>query len=91
MKTMVDFEKPSVDEAFKHYWELLDLRQKKSVLEMVKTFVDEEEVDEAFLTEYNKDIDEALKQYERGETYTHEEAVLILNERRLNYGKNKMD
>lgn len=90
METLL--EKPSVDEAFKYYWNLLGLRQKESLLTMVKTFVEEEElVDEAFLTEYNKDIDEALADYERGEYYTQEQVEQMVQERRENYGKSKVD
>ena len=53
----------------------LDETQKKSLLEMLKTFVkgQEKKSTRISIEQYNKEIDEAIARVEAGEYYTHEE------------------
>ena len=53
----------------------LDETQKKSLLEMLKTFVkgQEKKSTRISIEQYNKEIDEAIARVEGGEYYTHEE------------------
>jgi hypothetical protein len=53
----------------------LDEAQKKSVLEMHKTFIKGQGKKGARISieQYNKEIDEAIARVEAGEYYTHEE------------------
>ena len=53
----------------------LDETQKKSLLEMLKTFVKGQEKKSARISieQYNKEIDEAIARVEAGEYYTQEE------------------
>jgi len=57
------------------YIHQLDDAEKKSVLQMLKTFVRgrEKEVSRISIDQYNKEIDEAIARVEAGEFYTHEE------------------
>jgi hypothetical protein len=53
----------------------LDEAEKKSVLQMLKTFLKgrEKKVPRISIEQYNKEIDEAVARVEEGEYYTHEE------------------
>ena len=53
----------------------LDETQKKSLLEMLKTFVkgQEKKSTRISIEQYNKEIDEAIARVEAGEFYTQEE------------------
>jgi hypothetical protein len=53
----------------------LDEAEKKSVLQMLKTFVKGREVNVPRITieQYNREIDEAIARVESGEFYTQEE------------------
>jgi hypothetical protein len=53
----------------------LDEAEKKSVLQMLKTFLKgrEKKVPRISIEQYNKEIDEAIARVEAGEYYTHEE------------------
>jgi hypothetical protein len=55
----------------------LDDAEKKSVLQMLKTFVKGREgtVSRIGIEEYNQELKEAEAEYERGEYLTHEEFV----------------
>ena len=60
------------------YLLMLNDAEKKSVLEMIKTFLGSRNVgmgERISIEEYNKEIDEAEAAIERGEFYTHEEVV----------------
>jgi hypothetical protein len=54
----------------------LDEAEKKSVLQMLKTFVKGRDVKASRITieQYNREIDEAIARVESGEFYTQEEA-----------------
>lgn len=53
----------------------LNEAEKKSVLQMIKTFVNGREAfaSEVSIEQYNKEIDEAIARVENGEFYTQEE------------------
>jgi hypothetical protein len=53
----------------------LDEAEKKSVLQMLKTFLKgrEKNLPRISIEQYNKEIDEAIARVEAGEYYTHEE------------------
>ena len=53
----------------------LDEAEKKSVLQMLKTFLKgrEKNLPQISIEQYNKEIDEAIARVEAGEYYTHEE------------------
>ena len=53
----------------------LDEAEKKSVLQMLKTFLKgrEKKLPRISIEQYNKEIDEAIARVEAGEYYTHEE------------------
>ncbi len=54
----------------------LDEAEKKSVLQMLKTFLKGrgKKLPPISIEQYNKEIDEAIARVEAGEYYTHEEA-----------------
>jgi hypothetical protein len=69
----------SIDKELKQFWPKLTVAQKEAVLTVVKTYVapqgheflpDETEVT---IDEYNREIDEAMAEIDRGEFYTNEE------------------
>jgi len=53
----------------------LDEAEKKSVLQMLKTFLKgrEKNIPRISIEQYNKEIDEAIARVEAGEYYTHED------------------
>ena len=59
------------------YFLQLNDSEKKSVLEMVKSFLkDKKDIPERIsIEQYNKEIDEAMEEVKRGEVFTHEEVV----------------
>jgi predicted transcriptional regulator len=68
-------------ELFKYILQL-DEAEKKSVLQMLKTFVKGRDVKATRITieQYSKEIDEAIARVEAGEFYTHEEAERMAKE-----------
>ena len=56
------------------YFLQLDEAEKKSILQMLKTFVKgrEKKTTRISVKQYNKEIDEAIARVEAGEFYTHE-------------------
>lgn len=57
------------------YFLQLDEAEKKSVLQMLKTFVKgrEKKAAQISIEQYNKEIDDAIARVEGGEFYNHEE------------------
>ena len=53
----------------------LDEAEKRSVLQMLKTFLKGRQIKAPHVSieQYNKEIDEAIARVEKGEYYTHEE------------------
>jgi len=66
-----------IDEEMNIYFMQLSLAEKKSVVQMIKTFLhrSKKEAVNIDLEEYNNEIDEAMAEVERGEFYTHDEVV----------------
>ena len=65
----------ALDQELVYYMFQLDEAEKKSVLQMLKTFVKgrEKNTDRITIEQYNKEIDEAIARVEAGEFFTHEE------------------
>ncbi len=59
------------------YFMQLNAAEKKSILQMLKTFVKGrgQKIERISVEQYNQEIDEALAEVEAGEVYTHEEVV----------------
>ena len=53
-----------------HYFMQLDETEKKSVLQLIKTFLKNrgEDIEPISIEQYNEEIDEAMKEVKRGET-----------------------
>ena len=60
----------------------LDEAEKKSVLQMLKTFLKgrEKSLPRISIEQYNKEIDEAIARVEAGDYYTHEEVERMAKE-----------
>jgi hypothetical protein len=59
------------------YIKKLNTDQKKSLLQFIKTIFSGKEEEAMTVEQYNKELDEAVAELERGESYTHEEAIEI--------------
>jgi len=72
----------ALDQELFRYILQLDEAEKKSVLQMLKTFLKDRQVSGARITvaQYNKEIDEAIARVEAGEFYTEEEAARMAKE-----------
>ena len=60
------------------YLLMLNDAEKKSVLELIKTFLGSRKVDaeeRISIEEYNKEIDEAMTRMDSGEFYSHDEVM----------------
>ena len=66
-----------LDKEMFNYFTRLNEAEKKSVVQMLKTFLNgrEETSVRISIEQYNKEIDEAMKEIKDGEVYTHEEVV----------------
>lgn len=66
-----------IDEEMFSYFTRLNDAEKKSLVQMLKTFLKgrEEISGHISIEQYNKEIDEAMEEIKRGEVYTHEEVV----------------
>lgn len=67
----------TVEQELHHYFLQLSEAEKKSVLQLLKTFVKgkSQKAERISIEQYNKEIGEAEAQIERGEVYSHEEVV----------------
>lgn len=67
----------ALEQELLQYIHQLDEAEKKSILQMLKTFVKGRrtgsKVDRVTIEEYNQELQEAEAEYERGEYTTHEE------------------
>ena len=66
-----------LDKELSSYLKQLNEIEKKSVLLMLKTFLQgrHEESVRISIEDYNREIDEAIAEAERGEVYTHQQVV----------------
>jgi predicted transcriptional regulator len=66
----------TTDQEMNEYFIQLNEAEKKSVVQMIKTFLQSRKESERIsLEQYNKEIEEAEAEIERGESYSHEEVV----------------
>ena len=67
----------TIDQELYHYILQLNEAEKKSVLQMLKTFLQgrNQNPERISLEQYNKEIEEAEAEFEKGEYITHEELV----------------
>ena len=67
----------AVDKELMQYFTKLNEQQKKSLLEMIKTFLNpsNNEVNSLTIEEYNSELEEAEAAFERGDYVTHEELL----------------
>ena len=64
----------NIDEELMECISELNAVQKKSILELVKSFVDKDEkMKPQTIEEYNNELEEAVAKVKAGEFYTHEE------------------
>lgn len=66
-----------LDKELGSYLKQLNEAEKKSVLLMLKTFLQgrSDDARRISIEQYNREINEALEEVKRGETYTHEEVT----------------
>ena len=66
-----------LDKEMFNYFTQLNEAEKKSVVQMLKTFLKGRQQSPGHISieQYNKEIDEAMEKVKRGETYSHEEVV----------------
>lgn len=81
MKT-IDAMENVLDKKMFNYFKQLNEAEKKSVIQMLKTFLNgrQESTGRISIEQYNKEIDEAMDEVKRGETYSHEEVVKMAKE-----------
>ena len=66
----------SIEQEFDKYWSMLSVVEKESLLAVAKNYAQlKDEAGRISIAQYNKEIDEAVAEVERGEFYTHEEVV----------------
>ena len=67
----------TTEQQLQHYLMQLNEAEKKSLLQMLKTFLTgrKETAGRISIEQYNKEIEEAMAEIEKGEVYTHEEVV----------------
>jgi len=66
----------AIDKEMYDYFMQLNEAEKKSVVQMIKTFLQSrKEFERISIEQYNKEIEEAEAEIERGESYSHEEVV----------------
>lgn len=66
-----------LDKEMFNYFTRLNEAEKKSVVQMLKTFLKDREPTPRRISieQYNKELDEAMDEVKNGEVYTHEEVV----------------
>ena len=66
-----------IDKEMFNYFTQLNDAEKKSVVQMLKTFIKgrRENPGRISIEQYNKEIDEAMEEVRKGEVYTHDEVV----------------
>jgi len=76
----------AIDKEMHDYFMQLNETEKKSVVQMIKTFLQgRKELERISIEQYNKEIEEAESEIERGESYSHEEVVKM--SKRWTHGK----
>lgn len=71
----------NIDIALHHLIDQLSAEQKSSLLAFVKTIIPPEQSVKSYtIQEYNQDLAEAEAEIERGEVFSHEEALAIFKQ-----------
>ncbi|HUC80739.1 MAG TPA: hypothetical protein VMR70_07460 [Flavisolibacter sp.] len=72
----------TVEQELQHYLLQLNEAEKKSVLELLKTFLGErsQKTQRITLDQYNQELAEAEEQYKNGEVISHEELLKQVKE-----------
>jgi hypothetical protein len=63
----------AIDKELMRYFTRLDETQKKSLLEMIKSFIRINDLGEITIEQYNKELNDAMERISRGEFTTLEE------------------
>lgn len=71
----------SIEHQLNTYIQQLNSAQKKSLLGFIKTIFKKEVEEEISIEEYNKELEEAEAEIERGEYYTNEEVMGMLKKK----------
>jgi predicted transcriptional regulator len=67
---------PTLEKQFTEYWLKLTTVEKESLLIVARNYIQSrEENGQTTINQYNKEIDEAMRQMDEGEFYSHEEVV----------------
>ena len=66
-----------LDKKMFSYFTQLNEQEKKSIIEMLKVFLNRRQENENRISieQYNKELDAAMEQIKKGEVYSHEEVV----------------
>ena len=66
-----------LDKKMFSYFTQLNEQEKKSIIEMLKVFLNgrQENENRISIEQYNKELDAAMEQIKKGEVYSHEEVV----------------
>ena len=72
-------ETTTLDQKMYNYFMQLNEAEKKSVVQMIKTFLQSKKAapERMSIEQYNKEIEESEAEIEKGESYTHEEVVKL--------------
>ncbi len=66
----------AIDEEMNDYFTQLNDNEKKSVIQLIKTFLSSrKEFERTSIEQYNKEIEEAEAEIESGDFFTHDEVV----------------
>jgi len=70
-------ETTTLDEKMYNYFMQLNEAEKKSVVQMIKTFLQGRKPtsENISIEQYNKEIEDSDSEIEKGESYTHEEVI----------------
>ena len=69
----------AIDKELNTYIKLLDISQKKSLLDVIKSYLQPNDKTTLSLEEYNKELDDSEAEIDRGESYSHEQVKEISN------------
>ena len=72
-------ETTTLDQKMYNYFMQLNEAEKKSVVQMIKTFLQSKKAtpERMSIEQYNKEIEESEAEIEKGESHTHEEVVKL--------------
>jgi hypothetical protein len=66
----------AIDEEMNNYFMQLNETEKKSVVQLIKTFLkSRKELERISIEQYNKEIEEAESEIQRGDSLTHDDVV----------------